>query len=80
MLGYKGFPILCWHPNFDVVKGMVTDYLHCVMLGVTKALLNSWLDPKNSSFGFYIGKEVSKFSLIAFNIFGSVTLYLIPTA
>ena len=25
----------CWHPNFDVVKGMVTDYLHCVMIGVT---------------------------------------------
>ena len=49
-----GFPILGWHPNFDVVKGMVTDYLHCVLLGVTKTLLNSWLDPKNSSFDFYI--------------------------
>lgn len=63
VLGYKGFPILCWHPNFDVVKGMVTDYLHCVLLGVTKTLLNSWLDPKNSSFDFYIGREVSKFCL-----------------
>ena len=38
------------------------DYLHCVLLGVTKTLLNSWLDPKNS-FDFYIGKEVSKFCL-----------------
>ena len=63
VLGYKGFPILGWHPNFDVVKGMVMDYLHCVLLGVTKTLLNSWLDPKNSSFDFYIGKEVSKFCL-----------------
>ena len=23
---------------------MVTDYLHCVLLGVTKMLLNLWLD------------------------------------
>ena len=29
------------------------------MLGVTKALLNSWLDTKNSSCDFYIGKEVN---------------------
>ena len=34
VLGYKGFPVMASHPPFDAVSGMVTDYMHCVLLGV----------------------------------------------
>ena len=35
-MGYKGVPILTIYEPFNLVKVMVTDYLHCVLLGVTK--------------------------------------------
>lgn len=32
-------------PWFDLVLGIVPDYMHGVLLGVTKQLLNLWLSP-----------------------------------
>ena len=58
-MGYKGFPVLAGHQPFHAVKGMVTDYMHCVLLGVTKTLLKLWMDTGNCEKGFYIGKEVA---------------------
>ena len=37
---------------------MVTDYMHCVLLGVAKTLLNTWLDYKHRSKEFHIGRQV----------------------
>ena len=34
VMGFKGVPILVGHPAFDIVKGTVIYYLHCVLLGV----------------------------------------------
>ena len=59
-MGYKGSPVLALHPGFDIINGMVTDYLHCVLLGVSKTLLSIWLDPKNDNKEFYIGKKQSR--------------------
>ena len=59
-MGYKGSPVLALHPGFDIVNGMVTDYLHCVLLGVSKTLLTMWLDPKNDNQEFYIRIKQSK--------------------
>ena len=56
--GFKGVPVLVGHPAFDIVKRTVIDYLHCVLLGVTKTLPKMWLDPKYSTHEFYIGKQV----------------------
>ena len=56
-LGYKGFPILALHPPFHLVNGITTDYLHCVLLGVTKMLIEYWFQ-KNSRKAFYIGRKV----------------------
>jgi len=50
--------VLAGHQPFHAVKGMVTDYMHCVLLGVTKTLLKLWMDTGNCEKGFYIGKEV----------------------
>ena len=52
--------MLALHPGFDIINGMVTDYLHCVLLGVSKTLLSIWLDPKNDSKEFYIAKKQSR--------------------
>ena len=41
-MGYKSVPILTIYRSFNLVKGMVTDYLHCVLLGVTKMLTELW--------------------------------------
>ena len=57
-LGYKGFPILALHQPFNVVNGMVVDYLHCVLLGVTKMLMEYWFNKTHRSKPYHIGKKV----------------------
>ena len=50
-------------PLFDYVRGLVPDYMHGVLLGVTKTLLSRWLAPSNSKEPYFIGlrvKEISK--------------------
>jgi hypothetical protein len=44
----------------DLVGSIPIDYMHCVLEGVTKWLMNAWFDPKNHSAPFYIGKHVGK--------------------
>ena len=58
VMSFKGVSALASHPAFDIVKRTVTDYLHCVLLGVAKALLKMWLDLKCSAHEFCIGKQV----------------------
>ena len=59
VMGYKGVPILAIHPPFNLVKGIVADYLHCVLLGVSKMLLKLWLQGANHSKAFYVGGKVT---------------------
>ena len=59
VMGYKGCPVLALHSGFDI-NGMVTDYLHCVLLGVSKTLLTLWLDSSNADKEFYIGNKVKQ--------------------
>ena len=35
-MGYEGVPIFVLYPPFHLVRGVVVDYLHCVLLGVVK--------------------------------------------
>ena len=58
-MGYKGFPALAEHRPFNVVKGVVIDCLHCVLLGMSTMLLNTWLNTSNAQKPFYLGREVS---------------------
>lgn len=51
--GVKGLSPLVSLPYFDVVHGFVPDYMHCVLLGVTKQLSKLWLEEYGSE--FYIG-------------------------
>ena len=43
-MGVKGASVLCLHPPFNLVKGMVVDTLHTLFLGVVKGLLGFWFD------------------------------------
>ena len=49
-------------PIFDCVIGMVPDYMHGVLLGVTKSLLYKWLSSTHSSKPYFIGKQVKEIS------------------
>ena len=67
MNGYKGVPILAACSNFDLVKGMVCDYMHCVMLGVTKMLMELWFQAKHRQRPFSIRNKVFFWSLPRFH-------------
>ena len=45
----KGYSVLHLLEHFDVINGNPVDYMHCVLLGVMKKLLNLWLDSQNHS-------------------------------
>ena len=51
------------HPPFDIVKGIVVDYMHTVLLGVAPALLNLWLSKENKDKPYFIGNKVNFLSL-----------------
>ena len=49
VFGVKGPSWLAVIPSYNIVEGNVVDYMHCVLLGVTKMLLKLWFDTENSS-------------------------------
>lgn len=42
--GMNGLSPLVNMKNFDVVRGQAVDYMHCILLGVTRQLAGFWLD------------------------------------
>jgi hypothetical protein len=47
MDGVKGFSPLHALPSFDLIRCVPVDYMHCVLLGVSKKLASLWFDPSN---------------------------------
>lgn len=60
--GVKGLSCMVAFQKYDIINGFAIDYMHCVLLGVMKSLLDFWLDSKNSKKDYYI-KLVDKFEL-----------------
>ena len=56
----KGPSTLSIVPKFDLVRGVAMDYMHCVLLGVTRLLLRLWFDSSHHREPWYIGKGVAK--------------------
>ena len=56
----KGPSTLSIVPKFDLVRGVAMDYMHCVLLGVTRLLLRLWFDSSHHREPWYIGKCVAK--------------------
>lgn len=45
---------------FDMVQGVVPDYMHGVLLGVTKTLMSKWFSSTQSGKPFFIGKHLNQ--------------------
>ena len=58
--GTFGPCVLSLHKPFLLPTSIVVDDLHCIYLGVTKTILHLWMESKNRSAAFYIGKKVSQ--------------------
>lgn len=61
--GFKGLSGLAELKGYNIVNGTLPDYMHGVLLGVTKILLNKWFSPSQSQNECFIGrhlKEISK--------------------
>lgn len=52
--GVKGASILLLFPQLDIISSFVPDYMHSVLLGVTRQFLSLWVDSSNHSKPYYI--------------------------
>ncbi|PWA27313.1 hypothetical protein CCH79_00021020, partial [Gambusia affinis] len=59
-MGVKGHSPLLLLPSFDVVKGFIPDYMHCVCLGVVPEFVNLWLDPLYGRKPFHLSPQSLK--------------------
>lgn len=59
VFGVKGPSWLCVIPGYDVIAGMSTDYMHCVLLGVCRLLLRLWFQSCHHQELWYIGDQVA---------------------
>lgn len=55
--GIKGVSCMIGFKHFDLIDGFSIDYMHCVLLGTTKKLMNFWLEPCYSGKDFHINKK-----------------------
>lgn len=53
-IGLKGRSCMIDVPNFDIIFGFGIDYMHAVLLGVSRTLCELWLGKKNHRKVYYI--------------------------
>lgn len=58
--GVKGVSCLIAAKGFNLVNGFGIDYMHCILEGVMKKLIDLWLNSKHHNKPFYIGKKHQK--------------------
>ncbi|XP_067333535.1 uncharacterized protein [Channa argus] len=58
--GVKGLSLLCMLPLFDIALGFVPEYMHSVLLGVSKQVMSLWMDPVNCMKPWYVGHKISE--------------------
>lgn len=61
--GVKGPSVTACIPMFSVARSFVPDYMHSVLLGVVRTMLNLWVDSSNHQSQWYIGtrtKEIDR--------------------
>ena len=59
IIGINGLTSMPW---FDIVLGIVPDYMYGVLMGVTKTLLSKWFSPSQSKQPFFIGNHLHDIS------------------
>ncbi len=58
VLGVKGMSSLA--RSLDLVASIPVDYMHAVLEGVTKRLINSWFNSANHRQPYYLGRSLSQ--------------------
>ena len=66
--GVKGYSWFMFVPGFDIIKGVGIDYMHCVLLGVTKMLMTLWFDKAHAAEDWNISKRVDEVDRRLLNI------------
>lgn len=66
--GFRGISGLVALDGFDLVRGIVPDYMHGLLLGITKNLLGKWFSPTQSGRPYFVGKELKTLSKCLCNI------------
>jgi len=59
LCGVSGLSLL---PEFEMALGLVPDYMHGVLLGVTKTLMCLWFSSSNSGKDFFVGNKLDEIS------------------
>ena len=57
--GFKGPSWLCCIPEYNFITDMSIDYMHCILLGVTRLLLRLWVSSNNHQELWYIGNQIN---------------------
>ena len=60
VLGIKGPSWLSMVPEYNILAGNTVDYMHCVLLGVTRMILKLWFDSEHSQQLWYCGNRVKE--------------------
>ncbi len=60
--GIKGHSVLSG--IIDLVQGVPIDYMHCILEGVVKWLLEKWFTSKNHGQPYYIGTSVNSIDFL----------------
>lgn len=61
MMGFLGVSVLSYLPHFSLNSNIQIDYMHGILLGITKKLLDQWFDAKSSKEeDFYIGDKTAE--------------------
>ena len=66
--GVKGYSWFMFIPGFDIIKGIAVDYMHCVLLGVTKMLTTLWFDKAHAAEDWNISKRLEAVDRCLLNI------------
>lgn len=62
IMGISGVSGLVSMPSFDLVLGIVPEYMHGVLMGVTKNLMYKWFSSTHSKNTYFVGKSIKKIS------------------
>ncbi|XP_044164670.1 uncharacterized protein LOC114974471 [Acropora millepora] len=68
VFGVKGYSWFMFIPGFDIIKGISVDYMHCVLLGVTKMLLTLWFDKTHVAEEWNVSKRLDEVERRLLNI------------
>ena len=76
--GFKGVSGLASIHSFDLVDGIVPDYMHAVLLGVTSTLMFKWFSPTQSNKSYFVGKHLKEISRRLQNIKPPASIERLP--